>query len=157
MQGMNIDAVDWKTDFEEPFSQDGFELKNLGFFGMQSFFEVGAYFQESLDILPFFDVPLFGVFAFALHDSFGEVHILFFDFELDIDELEGDARDEHESNELLFLLLVDLREFLPFFLLFWLLSLLFLNDLLVGADALLLFDFVFWRFDRRILFSDSCV
>jgi hypothetical protein len=49
---------------------------------MQSFFEVGAYFQESLDILPFFDVPLFGVLAFALHDSFGEVHILFFDFEL---------------------------------------------------------------------------
>jgi hypothetical protein len=43
---------------------------------------------------------------------------LFFDFELDMDELEGDAREEFESNELLFLLLVDLREFLPFALIF---------------------------------------
>jgi hypothetical protein len=49
---------------------------------VEGFLEIGTDFKKAFNVLPILDVLIFGMLTFALHDSFGEVDILFFDFEL---------------------------------------------------------------------------
>ena len=49
---------------------------------MKGFLKIGTDFKKSLNILPFLNVLIFGMLALTLHDSFCQVHILFFDLEL---------------------------------------------------------------------------
>jgi hypothetical protein len=49
---------------------------------VKGFLKIGTDFKKSLKVLPFLNVLIFGMLAFTLHDSFGQVDILFFDLEL---------------------------------------------------------------------------